>query len=150
MFGVRCSDVDVKFLASTLRHRTSLLLSAVLLMAVVGVSADEPRSGTAEPWLENELLNEAVGLQRDGRFDAALAAYHELLDQNPIGRTHSEALRRTAQLHRQLAQFAEAGRLFQKFLGQYPDSEHAPEVMRRDRRPGRQLRCSRCEIPKSA
>ncbi len=92
-------------------------------------SIGEPPSETANRWVENKLLNEAAGLHRDGRFDAALAAYHELLDQNQIGRTHSEALRRTAKLHRQLAQFPEARRLFQEFLAQYPDSVHAAEVM---------------------
>jgi len=78
---------------------------------------------------ENDILNEAAGLQRDGLFDAALAAYHELLDQKKIGRTHSEALRLTAQLHNQLAQYPEANRLFKQFLDQYPDSVHAAEVI---------------------
>jgi len=78
---------------------------------------------------ENKLLDEAAGLQRDGRFDAALAAYHELLDQNQIGRTHAEALRRAAQLHNQLAQYPEAGRLYQQFLAEYPDSVHAAEAI---------------------
>jgi len=78
---------------------------------------------------ENELLDEAAGLQRDGRFDAALAAFHELLKQNQIGRTHSEALRLAAKLHHQLAQFPEAKQLFEQFLSQYPDSVHAAEVI---------------------
>ncbi|NOY30581.1 MAG: tetratricopeptide repeat protein, partial [Planctomycetes bacterium] len=114
----------MEFLTSKIKHQISHILSVALLIATFASLA-----GAADRWIENELLNEAVGLQRDGRFDAALAAYHELLDQNQIGRAHAEALRRTAQLHRKLAQFPEASHLFQKFLAQYPDSVHAAEVM---------------------
>jgi len=114
---------------------------ACLLMVAFAVEAgaaetsigELPLGTTAGRWVENVLLNEAAGLQRDGRHDAALAAYYELLDQNEphskTPRTHAEALRRTAGLHRQLAQYPEARRLFGEFLAEYPHSVHVAEVM---------------------
>ncbi len=76
-----------------------------------------------------KVLDEAVGLERDGRYDAAFAAYSELLRQYSKGRIHAETLRRAARLHRQLAQYSEARRLYQKFLDQYATSVHVAEVI---------------------
>ncbi len=75
------------------------------------------------------LLDEAVGLQRAGRHDAALAAYHKLLNSEPVqDQLRSEVLRRAAQLHDRLDQVDEAQRLYQQFLAEHLHSERAAEV----------------------
>jgi len=74
-------------------------------------------------------LDEAVGWERDGRHDAAQAAYRKLLKQHtsrdPV---RNEALRRAAKLHDRLAQSREALGLYQQFLNEYPDAKQAAEV----------------------
>ena len=75
------------------------------------------------------LLDEAVGWQREGRHDAALAAYDELLRQPIGGAVRAEALRRAAKLHQELAHSSEALALYEKFLAEYPNSERAAEVL---------------------
>jgi len=77
-----------------------------------------------------DALDKAVGWERDGRHDAALAAYRKLLQQHtsrdPI---RAETLRRAAKLHDRLAQSREAIVLYQQFLSEYPKSQRTAEVL---------------------
>ena len=75
-----------------------------------------------------QLLDEAVGLVRDGRHDAALAAYRELLLTHSPGEVHAEALWRSARLHDRLAQRADALQLYRQLLAEYPETTHAAEA----------------------
>lgn len=75
------------------------------------------------------ILDEAVGWERDGRHDAALAAYHELLNQRIGGPVRSETLRRAALLHARLAQSREALDLYGKYLVENPRSKRTAEVL---------------------
>jgi len=75
------------------------------------------------------VLDEAVGWERDGRHDSALAAYHELLEQQLSGPVRAETLRRAARLHDRLAQSREALDLYRKFLAEYPSSKRTVEVL---------------------
>ncbi len=79
---------------------------------------------------EVDPVDEGAGLQRDGRFNAALAAYRQQLDgsiKGPIeSRLRREALERMAALHLQLAQYREARLRYIQLLEQYPDSKAAP------------------------
>ncbi len=76
------------------------------------------------------LLEEARRLQQDGHFDAAIAAYHTLLDRS---REHPSdelpayriVLWRAGRLHEKLGQFAEACALYEQLL---KDSPHDPHV----------------------
>ncbi len=76
------------------------------------------------------VLDEAVGWERDGRHDAALAAYRKLLGQlsNP-SQVRAETLRRAAKLHDRLSQSHEAIDLYQTFLAEYPSSDRRAEVL---------------------
>ncbi|MGI9427396.1 MAG: tetratricopeptide repeat protein [Bythopirellula sp.] len=75
-------------------------------------------------------LDEAVGWERDGRHDAALAAYRQLLEQHTTrDLVRSESLRRAAKLHHRLEQSREAIELYQQFLAEFPQSEKCPAVM---------------------
>ncbi len=82
----------------------------------------------------DELLDEAVGLERDGRYDPALAAYHELLNKfspgnySP-GNAHKETLKRAARLHAKLAQYPAAKQLYKQHLTTYPKSKSNAEML---------------------
>ncbi|NOZ38905.1 MAG: tetratricopeptide repeat protein [Planctomycetes bacterium] len=75
------------------------------------------------------VLDEAVGWERDGRHDAALAAYRKLLQQHTSrDQIRAEALRRVAKLHDRLAQSREAIELYQQFLTEFPHAKQTVEV----------------------
>ena len=75
-------------------------------------------------------LDVAVGWERDGRHDTALAAYHKLLEHHTShDRIRSETLRRAAKLHHRLEQSREAIALYQQFLAEFPHSEKCPAAM---------------------
>ncbi len=77
-----------------------------------------------------EVLDEAVGWERDGRHDAALAAYRKLLQQHTSrDQGRAETLRRAAKLHDRLAQSREAMNLYQQFLVEFPHSKRTVEVL---------------------
>ena len=75
------------------------------------------------------VLDEAVGWEREGRYAASLAAYHELFAQELSGPVRAEALRRGARLHDRLAQSREALSIYGKFLAEFPNSERTAEVL---------------------
>ena len=86
---------------------------------------------------ESSLLIEAYRLERDGRFDAALATYYGLF-QSPSAAdsrtdsreqtTRAVAKWRTAQLHQRLRQDAEAKRLLLQLLEEKPDKTHPAAI----------------------
>ncbi len=76
-----------------------------------------------------KLLDEAAGLERDGRFDGALATYHELIDRGQASSLRAEALRRGARLHQRLNQHREARHLYERLLSEFPTSPHAAETI---------------------
>ena len=63
-----------------------------------------------------KLLDIAVGLERDGRFDPALTTYNELLKNHPDSNATHQALLRAARLHAKLEQNKSALKLYQEFL----------------------------------
>ncbi len=73
-------------------------------------------------------LDKAVGCERDGRQDAALAGYQALIDRQSSGALRSEALRRAARLHDRLDHSREALGFYRQFLAESPDSEKRAEV----------------------
>ncbi len=77
-----------------------------------------------------EVLDDAVGLERVGRYDEALIAYARILRTHvDASKLRAETLRRSALLHQRLAQPQEAIELFQQFLADYPHSKRTAEVM---------------------
>ncbi len=108
------------------------------------------RPAFADPWPEEPVsrqLGEAYRLQRDGHFDAALAAYHAFLDpaeqgSQPSEKSRANALICVAQLHQRLGQLTEAGSSFEQLLAEYPGSRHTAgallglgEIARRTQNP---------------
>jgi cellulose synthase operon protein C len=81
-----------------------------------------------EPGLE--LFEEAIGLERDGQFDGAMAAYHEFLGQAIAGAFRGEALWRAARLHDRLNHHADARKLYRQLLKDSPSFDRAPEALR--------------------
>ena len=76
------------------------------------------------------VLDEAVGWDRDGRHDAALAAYRKILQQHTAHpQVRAETLRRAAKLHDRLSQSHEALELYQQWLTEYPSSDRTAEVL---------------------
>jgi len=89
------------------------------------LSKIDKRESTEEDF---SALDEAVGRERDGRHDAALAAYHALIKRQSSGALRAEALRRAGRLHDRLDQHREALRFYRLFLAESPNSEKAAEV----------------------
>ena len=114
----------------------SKLLQAYLEKYPVGASASYAENYLAQirhrqsSHANFAVLDEAVGWERDGRHDAAQAAYRKLLKEH-VGRdqVRAETLRRAAKLHDRLSQSREALGLYQQFLAEYPDAEQTPEVL---------------------
>jgi len=92
------------------------------------------------------LLEKANGLQLDGHFDAALAAYHAILasseDSRPSDLSRVDAFTRAALLHQHLGQLTEAKVLYEQLLVEYPADLHVAaalfglgEIARRSQNP---------------
>jgi TolA-binding protein len=75
-----------------------------------------------------QLLDEAVGLERDGHFDAALAAYHDFVKGNE-GDLIAEGLWRAGRLHQRLKQYGEALSFYKRLLEEFPDFDRAAELL---------------------
>ena len=111
-----------------------LASKAEILLMEIADRSTTPRANSP-----NGELTEAARLQRDGRHDAALAAYHRLIEStspehasdsgNPDNRAvRLTALRRAGQLHQQLGQHAEATRLYELLLEESPAEDDAVAV----------------------
>jgi TolA-binding protein len=75
-----------------------------------------------------ELLDEAVGLERDGHFDAALAAYHDFVKIHD-GDLLAEGLWRAGRLHQRLKQHAEALSFYQRLRTEFPEFDQTAELL---------------------
>lgn len=75
------------------------------------------------------LFDEAAALERDGRFDAALSAYHELIDAHQTSSHRAEGLWRVARLHHRLKQHAEARDFYLQLLDEYADFVRGAELL---------------------
>ncbi len=75
------------------------------------------------------LFEEAVALERDGQFNAALAAYREFLTYKNNGTLRAEGLWRTARLHERLKQFAEAKQFYEQLLEGTSQFERRAEAL---------------------
>ena len=106
-----------------LRH--SLLTLALWAACSLGGAADQPEA----PFHAVKLLDEAAGLQRDGCYDAALAAYHELIARIPSSPLRADVLPRTARLHQRLGQLREAESIYWQLLAEDPAGPHAAEAL---------------------
>lgn len=76
-----------------------------------------------------EPIDQALGFERDGRYDAALAAYRQIIDNQSLGPARAEAIRRAARLHNRLAQYREARRRYEQLLAEDPNSPYAAEAV---------------------
>ena len=85
----------------------------------------EPKNNLAEA---QQLLDEAVGLERDGRTHSAISAYQELLRQ-PAGEIIYEGLWRCAKLYSRMNRHHEAASLYQRLLEELPNSRHSAEAL---------------------
>lgn len=86
----------------------------------------------AESSIGFSLFEEAAALERDGQFNAALAAYREFLAEKAEKNDkalQAEGLWRTARLHERLKQFAEAEELYRQLLSGYSKFDHKVEVL---------------------
>lgn len=75
------------------------------------------------------LFEEAVGRERDGDFDAALAVYHHLLASGFEGDLRAEGLWRAGRLHHRLKQYSEATKFYDQVLAEFPQCDREPEVL---------------------
>ncbi len=115
------------------RHFFAAALVGAICQLSIGASTEElgvpDASNSSNQSASEKLLDEAVGLERDGRYDPALAAYQELLDKHTSGATHEETLRRVARLHAKLAQYPMARKRCKEFLDTYPNSGSRAKVL---------------------
>ncbi|MDZ4656586.1 MAG: tetratricopeptide repeat protein [Bythopirellula sp.] len=75
------------------------------------------------------LFEEAVGLERDGHFNAALAAYRAFLAEKNSDMLQAEGLWRTARLHEWLKQHTEAINFYSRLLTDFPKFDRTPEAI---------------------
>ena len=75
------------------------------------------------------LLEEAVGLERDGHLNAALAAYHAFFTEKNSDMLQAEGLWRTARLHERLKQHTEASKFYSQLLADFPQFDRTAEAM---------------------
>jgi TolA-binding protein len=75
-----------------------------------------------------ELLNEAVGLERDGHFDAAIAAYHDFIRKHD-GVQVAEGLWRAGRLHQRLKQHADALIFYKRLRAEFPEFDRTAELL---------------------
>ena len=135
-----CRPSPVSFRRSGLALGRELLQASKLLQAYLEKHPLGASASYAENYLAQirhrqsshanfALLDEAVGWERDGRHDAALAAYRKLLKEHTDhDQVRAETLRRAAKLHDRLSQSREALALYQQFLAEYPESDQTVEV----------------------
>ncbi len=128
-------------IARKTRNLTEFEWASALLRSRYPASAYLPLLN-AEPWSENssdnspaigisrsEAFEEAVGLERDGYFDAALAAYAEYRATAGATSLHAEALWRTARLHDRLSQKTEAAVVFTQLLADFPLFDRSADAL---------------------
>lgn len=77
----------------------------------------------------SQILDRAVGLERDGRFEAALLSYEKLFDFELNAQWQEEVLFRTARLRYQLAEYRKASEFFELILREYPKGSHSAETL---------------------
>lgn len=75
-----------------------------------------------------QLLDEAVGLERDGHHHSAVAAYRKLLEFQPANMLTRQGLWRSARLHQRMKQRCQAAQLYERLLSEDPQSPHAAEA----------------------
>lgn len=79
--------------------------------------------------IESKLFDEAVSLERDGRFDAATAAYGEFLDRESDSPLRAEGLWRIARLHDRRKQLTEAAKYYDQLVIEFPKFDRLAEVI---------------------
>nr|WP_238476524.1 tetratricopeptide repeat protein [Bythopirellula goksoeyrii] len=96
----------------------------------------------ANPWIENSNDNlpaagtsgtatfeEAVAFEREGHFDAALAAYSDLISAEGETTLRPEALWRIARLHERLKQRSESASVYKRLLADFPSFDRSAEAL---------------------
>jgi TolA-binding protein len=94
------------------------------ISALLAGNSVDPPSGQPD----FELLDEAVGLERDGHFDAALAVYHNFAKKHN-GDLLAEGLWRAGRLHQRLKQHAEALSFYQRLRTEFPEFDRTAELL---------------------
>jgi TolA-binding protein len=92
----------------------------------IPLMAAKPGNRLRERDPDMALLEEAIGLERDGRFGGAIAAYQEFLTQAKEDKYRAEALWRSARLQGRLKQYSEARKLYICLLDDFPQFDRAP------------------------
>ena len=115
-FAQACEQLRSKF------PRSDYVNQIALLATKSGNQLREPDPSAA-------LFEEALDLERDGRFGGAIAAYNEFLSQTKDEEFRAEALWRAARLHGRLKQYAESRELYTRLLADFPEFDRAPDAL---------------------
>lgn len=86
-------------------------------------------SVSLEQVAEAATFEQAVGLERDGYLDAALAAYQKFLDQERHTSLHAEALWRAAQLNQRMSRSEDALSLLEELKSTYSQFDRMPALL---------------------
>ncbi|TWU27533.1 tetratricopeptide repeat protein [Bythopirellula polymerisocia] len=111
-----------------------LPLKSLALLIVVCLSKAVDANEQLSVSLPTELVpstrtfEEAVGLERDGYYDAALAAYADFLATGGAN-LRPEALWRTAQLHDRSSQKSEAATFYFQLLAEFPTFDRSADAL---------------------
>ena len=77
----------------------------------------------------NQLLDEAIGLERDGRYGSAIAAYQELIELKQSTDLRLEGLLRCARLHYRLDRHPMAIKQYSQLLTEDPATPYGAEAI---------------------
>jgi tol-pal system protein YbgF len=88
-----------------------------------------PSSPAANPEQEQAAYQKAFNLLKDGRYDDAIAAFHDMLSTYPGGKLADNAQYWIGEAHFAARRFREAADEFSKVVNNYPQSPKVPDAM---------------------
>jgi tol-pal system protein YbgF len=88
-----------------------------------------PASPPANPDQEQTAYQKAFNLLKDGHYDDAIAAFHDMLSAYPGGKLADNAQYWIGEAHFAARRFREAADEFSKVINNYPQSPKVPDAM---------------------
>ncbi len=97
--------------------------------AVPAPATAMPTTPAANPDQEQAAYQKAFNLLKDGHYDDAIAAFHDMLSTYPGGKLEDNAQYWIGEAHFAARRFREAATEFGKVINNYPQSPKVPDAM---------------------
>ena len=89
----------------------------------------QPEAARSDPEQEQAAYQKAFNLLKDGHYDDAIAAFHDMLSTYPGGKLADNAQYWIGEAHFAMRRFREAADEFSKVINNYPQSPKVPDAM---------------------